>query len=345
MALFPNLDIEEKVQLNDKTRLSGVRSFVTKDADPITTMTIKAGSDGSEISAFDAKESGRYLDWQFSTFNLDVDSTNNKIDFKEGSTSYAATISTNTYTLSSLCTEIKTQMEAAGAYTYTVTTSDNKITIAATGTFSLLPSTGTNYLTSLLPTIGFSPRLGYGDTDYGSKTTVTGRKIRHLTKAITITIGDGTTTANKTEYIEVYSKDGDALFSSDGDLKAHKEDIMNYLRPGRNSYLNFHRRAQDLIISTLDREGFVDVYGVPYSIDAFVNLEEFRQWSTFMTLRLIFEDRSNAIDDVFDRWAKNYGAQESQAKSRAILRIDIDGDGSTEIGEGIGFKSSRCVRV
>lgn len=344
MALFPNLDIEEKIQINDKTRLSGIRSFVTKGADAITTMTIKPGADGSAISAFDSKESNRFLDWQFDTFNLDVDAINNKLDFKEGSTVYAATISSGTYTLSTLCAEVKTQMESVGAYTYTVTVSDNKITIASTGQFSLLPSTGSNYLTSILPTMGFSPNAGSGDDDYANITTKTGKKVRHLTKSIEITIGDGTTTASTKEYIELYSVDGDALFSSDGDLKGHKEDILNYLRPGRNSFLNLHRRAQDLIIAALDREGFIDVYGNKFSIDAFVDLEEFRQWSTFMTLRLIFEDRSNAIDDVFDRWAKDYGAYEAQAKSRAILRIDIDGDGKVESGEGLQLRSGRIVR-
>lgn len=344
MALFPNLDIEEKVQINDKTRLLGSRSFVTKGADAITTMTIKAGADGSALSVFDSKEANRYLDWQFSAFNIDVDSINNKIDFKEGSTVYAATISTNTYTLTDLCTEIKTQMESAGAFTYTVTLSDSKITIAANGTFSLLPATGVNYINSILPTIGFSPNAGSGDSDYANITTKTGKKIRHLTKSVEITIGDGATTSSVKEYIELYSVVGDALFSSDGDLKSHKEDIMNYLRSGRNSFLNFHRRAQDVIISTLDREGYIDVYGNKFTIDAFVDLEEFRQWSTFLTLRLIFEDRSNAIDDVFDRWAKDYGGYEVQAKSRAILRIDIDGDGLTEVGEGLQVRAGRLIR-
>jgi len=309
-------------------------------------MTIKAGSDGSEISIFDIDPNERYLDWEFSDFNIDIDSSNNKIDFKEGAVSYAATIASNTYTLSSLCSQIKTKMELVGALTYTVTVdSYNKITIAADGTFSLLPTTGANFLTCVLPSLGFKPQPGAGDDLFASGITFTGQVIRSLPKAITLTTGDGTLTSTETKYINVYSIAGDALFSTDSDLVNRQSDILRYIRDGRNSFLDYHRAAQEHIISWLDEEGHVDVNSIRLDVDAFVDLEEVRQWSKFVTLRLIHNDLSNSIDDIFAQKAKLYEAEEIRARNRAVLRVDVDGDGKVDIGEGVSIRSARAIRV
>jgi len=82
---------------------------------------------------------------------------NQKIDFNEGGGALVATLATGSYDADTLCTEIKSKMEAAGALTYTVTYSDttNKFTIAASGTFSLLWNTGANKANSVADTIGF----------------------------------------------------------------------------------------------------------------------------------------------------------------------------------------------
>lgn len=346
MSLFSHLETEAKVQINDRTRLSGVKSFQTKGGDEITTMTIKAGSDGSAISVFDIDPELRYLDWEFSTFNIDIDSSNNKIDFLEGATAFAATLSSSTYTLAALATEIKTQMESAGAYTYTITVSgDNKMTIAADGSFSLLPTTGTNFLTCLLPTLGFKPQPGAGDSLFASALTFTGDKIRSLPKAIVLSTGDGTLTSNETRYVNIYSVAGDALFSSDADLINRQSDILKYVREGRNSFLDYHRAAQEHIISFLDEEGHIDINSNRLTVDAFVDIEEVRQWSKYVTLRLIHDDISNSIDDIFHQKAKIYEAEEIRARNRAMLRIDIDGDGKADIGEGISVRSARAIRV
>ena len=144
MALFPHLELEGVVQINDKTRFSGVKSFVTKGASAITTMTVQPGADETPISIFDSDEDLRFLDWEFDTFEIDIDATNNKLDFKEGNGSeLTATLVSATYTLSALATEIKTQLDATGALTYTVIVdSDDKMTISATDGFSLLPTDG-----------------------------------------------------------------------------------------------------------------------------------------------------------------------------------------------------------
>lgn len=345
MALFAHLDLEKAVQVNDRTRFFGGKSFVTKGATAISTMTIKPGADGSAISVYDADTDERYLDWQFSAFEIDIDSTNNKLDFDEGGSELTATLSSGTYTLSELATELKTQLDAAGAATYTVSvSSDDKITIAATSAFSLLPQTGTNGLVSVLPLIGFKPKPGFGDNEYSSKTSVTGKRVRHLPRAVTIEIGDGTTTASKTEYIEVYSEAGDAIFASDKDLIAHRDDIMDFVPAGRNSFKHVHRRAQELILAYLDEAGYVDIYGDPLTVAAIVDAEEVKQWATFMALKLIHDDLSNSNEDNFYMKARDFESKEKLHRSRAILRIDVNNDGRADLGEGLSMTGSSVSR-
>lgn len=346
MAMFPHLEVEKKLQVNDKTRMNGSKSFVSTGAGALTTMTIKAGADGSAISVFSSTVADRFLDWEFSTFNIDIDATNNKIDFDEGGSELTATLTTATYTLATLAAEIKTQMDSAGALTYTVTVSAvDKMTIAATSSFSLFPTTGTNALVSPLPTLGFPVRFGRGDNKFANAATLTGFRIRSLPRAITIELGDGATNTSETVYLNIYSVNGDMLFSNDSDLVLHRSDILEWVRDGRNSFKDYHRRAQDLIIANLDEEGFIDIDGDPFDINNIIDEEEFRQWATFLTLRLIFTDISRAPDDTFSEKAKEFSGLEMRHKNRAVSRIDIDGDGKVDFGEGIKIRTGRAIRV
>ena len=178
-------------------------------------MTIKPGGDETAVNVFNSEEDNRYLDWQFDTFEIDIDATNNKLDFKESGGELTATLTSATYTLSALAAEIKTQMDAAGALVYTVTVSkDDKVTISSTEGFSLLPTEGSNSKVSILPIIGFEPKPGFGDSDFSVKSPQEGERVRALPRAITIEIGDGNTTGSVTEYIDLMSVDGDQLFSS-----------------------------------------------------------------------------------------------------------------------------------
>jgi hypothetical protein len=145
--------------------------------------------------------------------------------------------------------------------------------------------------------------------------------------------------------ILVLSESQDKLFSFDEDLRLHEPDILKWVVDGRSSFKDVHRRAQYTIIKWLDKEGYVDVYAKPFTKDAIINIEEVRQWSTFVALRLIFEGISNAIDDVFSVKAKQYKGKEVEWRKRALLRLDIDGDGKVEDYEGIdpayGFVARR----
>lgn len=89
--------------------------------------------------------------------NFIIDSTNKYIDFDEGGAELVGTLIEGSYSADSLCTQIKTQMDAAGALIYTVAYNDstNKFMIAASGAFTLRWATGTHTGTNVGSTIGF----------------------------------------------------------------------------------------------------------------------------------------------------------------------------------------------
>jgi hypothetical protein len=145
--------------------------------------------------------------------------------------------------------------------------------------------------------------------------------------------------------ITVVTAEQDNLFSTDEDLRLHEPEILKWVVDGRSSFLDMHRRAQVLIMKWLDKEGYVDVYGNPFTKAAIVDVEEVKAWSTFLVLKLIFEGLSNATDDIFHEKAKRYNGKMQEYRKKALLRIDVDGDGNAENFEGItpafGFVARR----
>jgi hypothetical protein len=160
------------------------------------------------------------------------------------------------------------------------------------------------------------------------------------TYVITARVGASGASADLSSSISVITAASDALFSTDADLKLHEPDILQWTSPGRNSFLNIHRRAQKLIIEELRREGYTDTSGDPYTKAAIVDVEEVKQWSTMWTLQLIFEGLSNATDDVFHEKAVRYSALRQTWGKTALLRLDTDGSGTIDDGEGIDTASA-----
>lgn len=230
MAIFPNLIYEPTIQISDRTRLDGTKSWVTQDEDDIVLVQIEPASGHGFISVTEDK----FLDWEYA---------------------------------------------ASGVQDVTILVA----TESATG---------------------------------------------QISRAIT-----------------VISSSDDHLFSTDSDIQIHEPSIMKWVQDGRNSYLDVHRRAQTIILKWLDREGYVDASNKPYTKQAIVNIEEVKQWSTYIVLRLIFEGISNAINDVFAQKKKFYNDLEIEWKNRTVLRLDTDGDGEVEHGEelniSVGFIARR----
>lgn len=153
---------------------------------------------------------------------------------------------------------------------------------------------------------------------------------------------DGETVATKE--IKVLSKEEDALFSGDSDLTAHEPDILKYVPQGRNSFLNVHREAQNRILETLDQEGYATVDGMKITKEAFIDKSEVRAWSKFLTLKLIFEGLSNAVDDVFSQKALKYSSDAIRSKDRVYLRYDFNKDGKLSLNEAENYSSVDIVR-
>lgn len=65
--IFPKLTLEKVLQVNDKTRLSGIYSFITTGEMAITNVQIKPSSSDSFISVFNSDYKKWYLDWVYSS--------------------------------------------------------------------------------------------------------------------------------------------------------------------------------------------------------------------------------------------------------------------------------------
>lgn len=212
MAIFPYIEHEDLVQVNDRTRLNSSKSYVTPDEAAITKIEVQPES---SASFFDIT-SNKYLDYQYSS---DGDKT----------------------------------------VTVRVTTDGTPVTVSST--------------------------------------------------------------------ISVVTEADDKLFSKDADLTSHESEILKYVDKGRNSFKNVHRRAQSIILAYLDEHRIWDKDGNRLTKDDIVDIQEVTEWSKFTTLRLIFEDRSNGVDDLFQNKASLYEAYEQRARNRGTLRLDTNNDG------------------
>lgn len=187
MPIFAHIECEAEIQLDDRIRLDASKTHVTRNQPAISKLQIQPGLDEAQYSVYDSVVSKRYLDWEFSSWTIDVDATNNKIDFNEGGSDLAATLSGGTYNISQLATEIQTQLNASttAPLTYTVSViGQDQIKIQATGLFSLLIKTGTNKAKNILR------QLSFGTDDLDGELSYTGNTVEYLTKKITTIAGE-----------------------------------------------------------------------------------------------------------------------------------------------------------
>lgn len=453
MPIFAHIDAEEKIQVNDRTRFDAGKTYSTVNETEFTYLAIAPGYGGTQIPVYNTDRRRRVLDWEFSEWRFDIDISNQLIDFNEGGSDLTATLTAGSYTFSGLLTEIQTQLNAAGALTYTVANDGNgSIVISATGVFDLvkdgpgrlalcdvisyfeeyqdkdsytsnviefyprqvsvyagvnraqvqtitcLPNTAAAlqnkyffiwsasdatkyYVWFNSDTIGVDPSISgaipiaiaitTGDTASAVATAVAAAihaqadfNATSSSAVVTVTNAangwatgaqDGTSgfTFAVTTYGQLQVSDFihiqttidpvDKLFSNDQELELEEPSIRKYVPEGKNSFKNVHRHCQTKILEYLDRQGFINIYGAKYEKEDCVNLQEFREWSRYMALRLIFEGISNASDDVYAKKRDYYSEMEVQARQRAILRIDTDKDGIVDDSEGLDQNSIRLV--
>lgn len=340
MSAFPILTTEAEVQVGDMTRLDASRSFVAKSATlDVASVEIRPSLSGSYVNVFgsDGRE-GWIMDWAYESFAIDINSLNATFKVKEGDAIRTATVAGATYaSFSDFATALQTALNAAGGGTYAVTlvadAIGTKMKITGSVGFSIVP-------TLLSDMCGLS-------LIKDSSTTLTGDPLEFGWRIASCKVTDNDETPTATEkhfLLRVYTPEGDALWSSDADLQAHEDDIMKWVAPGRATFLNFHRSAQRKILQWLDRNGYTNVYDRKYRKRDVLDFSEFREWSTFQALVLIFGSISNAVDDVFDQKRKEYEKHLVHAQERAILRIDSDADGVQDVTEGPSIGSGTLYR-
>jgi hypothetical protein len=332
MARFPVIYAEEVVQALDKTRIDASASYVAGTASAITVWEARVNANATWVAI--STTDNHFLDWGL-PFEFEVISGRNKIDWtgSDGG-AYAATLTADQYAPDDLAAHVETQMNLVGPQEFSVAWDEatRKFTITAdAGDFTLLPEEGVNAENSILP------HMGFDEDEDSAASELEGDEVESViaTAAVRITNADAGNTDTAEMEIRVMHEDSDRLFSSDSKLRQHRSDILRYLSEGRATFKNQHRRAQTLMLDWLAKEGYADTMGHRLTKRALVVTEDVESWATFLCLRLILEDASNAKDDVFADQAKNYKGMEVAARDRAVLQIDLDGDGTALPGEAL----------
>ena len=233
MAIFPNLELEKKLQVNDKTRLDASKSFVSKGEAAISLVEIEPEAAAGFVDVTGLEAADRFLDWEYATD--------------------------------------------------------------------------------------------------GTKTV-----------SIRVTTDGAPVTSTKT--IEVVTVVADKLFSLDADLIMIESDVLKYVRPGRNSFLDYHRRAQERILAYLDENAYVDRDGNKLTLASILDVSEFAEWSKFLVLSFVFRDFSNSIDDVLDQKSRFYEGRAVTSRGKLRYRMDLDLDGTIGDNEELIHDGPRLIR-
>lgn len=143
---------------------------------------------------------------------------------------------------------------------------------------------------------------------------------------------DTPNTKDRSYSIDVLSVEDDTLFSGDSDIIGFEPDILNYLPKGKNSYLYAHRKAQELIIAHLDEQRIWNRDGTRVTKDQIAAItddevrDQFRQWSTFQAILIIFESIKVSGEDIFNDKKLFYTDLRNVARNRGALRLDLNQD-------------------
>ena len=169
------------------------------------------------------------------------------------------------------------------------------------------------------------------------------------TISLKVTTTDGAPVPVLTEHtftktLAVIDEVDDKLFSTDEMLTSVVSDILRWVPEGRNSFKREHRDAQKRILAWLDENGFKDTSGNKLTKASIVDVSEVREWSKYLTLMIIYDGISNAIDDVFQQQARRFESLSVTARNRKYLRVDYTGDGTVSTGEKYAQTTVKLVR-
>lgn len=148
--------------------------------------------------------------------------------------------------------------------------------------------------------------------------------------------------------LTVITEANDKLWSSDSDLIAIEPDIMNWVRPGRATFLDYHRMSQTRILEWLDNLKIWNKDGEKFTKDD-INLvmayDDLKRISSYWALELIFGGLSNKTDDVFNEKMKQYrNSRRELCGDRSRIRADYDKSGTVTSSEQFQIKHIRMNR-
>jgi len=148
--------------------------------------------------------------------------------------------------------------------------------------------------------------------------------------------------------VTVVTEATDKLFSDDQDIFPFEPNIYNYLPSGKCSFIYAHRAAQEKILQYLDEQRIwrydsTQNRYVPFTKETIDDIAQFKRWSTFQALLIIFESNQLASNDLFQEKRSEYENEMRQARNRSSLVLDVSGDGSQEL-KNYNVRSTRLVR-
>lgn len=149
-------------------------------------------------------------------------------------------------------------------------------------------------------------------------------------KTVSVRMTTDIGTKTKTFDLDALTEEEDALFSDDNDLYPYEPNIRKYLPKGKGSFTYAHRAAQEKILSYLDEQRIWKNDGTKYQKHDITEKAEFKLWSVFQTLLIIFEGTQVSNNDIFEEKKMDYMKDMKSARNRASLRLDADGDGITD---------------
>lgn len=167
--------------------------------------------------------------------------------------------------------------------------------------------------------------------------------------AIQIVADSGSKTKTYMAGINVLTEEIDALLSTDNDILPFEPKIHRYLPKGKNSFIYAHRKAQERVISYLDEQRIWKDDKSRYTKLDLSTIsdpefkEQFKQWSSFETLLIIFESFQVSSGDLFQEKKSEYTSLRNGARTRSALRLDQDGDGELDITP-YDIRTTRLVR-
>lgn len=165
---------------------------------------------------------------------------------------------------------------------------------------------------------------------------------RTVSPVLRVTTDGSPVTATKN--ISVVTAADDMLFSTDKDLMTLEPDVMKYVPDGRASWLAMHRAAQEKILDAIAKMGILASDGTKITKAQVLDVDEVRFWSRDLVLSLIFLMSQNSKDDFFAQKAKHYADEADSAKERAVLKLDLNKDGTQGNFESYNMTARNLVR-